>query len=93
MITKPVGTEFDFAEANDYYAAFKDKAGGEGTKIFCCTDVTFLNDTLYVVTGYDFSSEGLLPPLSSCAEACGTEAHAGSRLVQRRQPAVDQLLA
>lgn len=40
----PKGGEFDFAQANDYYAGKKPN--------FNCTDVTYLDGKLYAVTGY-----------------------------------------
>eukprot|EP00747_Dinoflagellata_sp_TGD_P039113 gnl/TRDRNA2_/TRDRNA2_140070_c0_seq2.p1 gnl/TRDRNA2_/TRDRNA2_140070_c0~~gnl/TRDRNA2_/TRDRNA2_140070_c0_seq2.p1 ORF type:complete len:333 (-),score=57.54 gnl/TRDRNA2_/TRDRNA2_140070_c0_seq2:103-1101(-) len=65
IVKKPTGGEFDFAEANDYYEKFKDvnhqklsfttkkgKVIEYSVGIFACTDVTFLNGRLYVVTGY-----------------------------------------
>jgi len=49
VITKPNGDEFNFKPANDYYSQFR---GKEGEKIFSCTDVTFCDGQLFVVTGY-----------------------------------------
>eukprot|EP00037_Helgoeca_nana_P021541 m.217402 g.217402 ORF g.217402 m.217402 type:complete len:352 (+) comp25683_c2_seq2:35-1090(+) len=48
-LAKPAGTEFAFQEANDYYKQYGE---GEKGKIFSCTDVTYHNNTLFVVTGY-----------------------------------------
>merc|ERR1719469_27729 len=47
-ITKPLGGEFDFAEANAYYSERRHHT----EKVFACTDVTFLDGKLYVSTGY-----------------------------------------
>jgi hypothetical protein len=46
------GNEFNFDGANDYYSQFRGAEFDSAPKIFACTDVTFLEDRLYVVTGY-----------------------------------------
>ena len=48
MISKPLGTEFQAEHINAYYLERKDVT----ENVFCCTDVTYLNGTLFVVTGY-----------------------------------------
>jgi len=48
VLETPKGTEFAFAEANTYYAG----SHPNPNKIFSCTDVTYLDNKLYVVTGY-----------------------------------------
>ena len=52
---KPRGGEFAFAEANAYYSARPIKQcpwGAPHRAKFACTDVTYLDGVLYVVTGY-----------------------------------------
>eukprot|EP00912_Choanoflagellata_sp_UC4_P002004 UC4_evm1s1289 len=48
-MNKPEGHEFLFEEANEYYSKYK---GKDTPKVFSCTDVTYMNGKLYVVTGY-----------------------------------------
>lgn len=43
-IVKPIGSEFDFAQANEFYASEESNFG--------VTDVTYLNGTIYASTGY-----------------------------------------
>lgn len=49
----PVGGEFDFDSANAYYSNRPSRTRAPAYKpSFACTDVTYLEDRLYVVTGY-----------------------------------------
>lgn len=48
VVDKPLGDEFQAEHINAYYLERKDVS----ENVMCCTDVTFLNGTLYVVTGY-----------------------------------------
>jgi hypothetical protein len=57
QLDKPQGGEFAFNEANGYYSARRHKSkavckDGNTRNVFACTDVTFLDGKLYVVTGY-----------------------------------------
>ena len=52
VIGRPTGQEFYFQEANDYYSEHNGAPRGTGAGYFKVTDVTFLNGTLFVVTGY-----------------------------------------
>lgn len=59
QLDMPVGGEFNFAEANHYYShrpAKKCPWGTPHVPKFACTDVTYLNDRLYVVTGFGSKS-------------------------------------
>jgi len=47
-LVKPQGGEFAFGEANAYYSERRQKTEA----VFACTDVTYLQNKLYVVTGY-----------------------------------------
>jgi len=48
-LCSPRGGEFNFGEANGYYS---EKRHLGAPKLFSCTDVTFMDGKLYVVTGY-----------------------------------------
>eukprot|EP00039_Didymoeca_costata_P020281 m.340729 g.340729 ORF g.340729 m.340729 type:complete len:435 (-) comp19489_c0_seq1:69-1373(-) len=55
QLDQPVGGEFNFAEANAYYSEAPSQQRPQAappTPSFACTDVTFLDGKLYVVTGY-----------------------------------------
>ena len=55
QLSAPVGGEFDFGEANVYYSERPIKQcpwGQPHLPKFACTDVTYLDGKLYVVTGY-----------------------------------------
>lgn len=55
QLDSPKGGEFNFDEANAYYSEKPSKQCPWGTPHraeFACTDVTYLNGRLYVVTGY-----------------------------------------
>lgn len=49
-LATPKGGEFTFGEANVYYSQRRNVP--RGNKVFACTDVAYLQDKLYVVTGY-----------------------------------------
>lgn len=51
-LSRPRGGEFAHDEANAYYS---ERRASSAPKIFCCTDVCYLDGKLYVATGY---SEG-----------------------------------
>jgi hypothetical protein len=54
-LTRPTGTEFTYPEANEYYTRVSRgvrEMGFEPSKVFSCTDVTYLDGRLYVVAGY-----------------------------------------
>jgi len=50
-LRRPNGGEFSCGEANAYYSARRTQPLS-GAKVFACTDVTYLNGKIYVVTGY-----------------------------------------
>eukprot|EP00041_Stephanoeca_diplocostata_P027916 m.779164 g.779164 ORF g.779164 m.779164 type:complete len:490 (+) comp23278_c0_seq1:16-1485(+) len=55
QLDSPKGGEFDFDEANAYYSNRPIKVAPwfqPHRSVFACTDVTFLDGKLYVVTGY-----------------------------------------
>jgi len=55
QLDAPKGGEFNFGEANAYYSERPTKCVPWGTPhqaAFACTDVTYLDGKLYVVTGY-----------------------------------------
>merc|ERR1711934_322880 len=55
QLDMPKGGEFSFDEANYYYSHRQTKQcpwGTPASPAFACTDVTYLDGKLYVVTGY-----------------------------------------
>ena len=56
QLSKPTGGEFEFDEANAYYSNRPAKQcpwqEDRSDPTFACTDVTYLDGKLYVVTGY-----------------------------------------
>ena len=58
QLDKPQGGEFAFDEANGYYSARRHMSqavcnDGKSRNVFACTDVTYLNGKLFVVTQKD----------------------------------------